>query len=59
MELLCPRCNGVAYRVPRLPLDRLISLVRPLHRYQCQSLACRWQWCQRGIAGSHRARSHA
>lgn len=37
----CPRCGGVAYRVPRRGIDRLTSLVRPVWRYNCQRLGCR------------------
>lgn len=30
-------------RVARRPIDRLLSLVRPMHRYQCSALECGWQ----------------
>lgn len=39
----CPRCRGRARRVPRRPIDRLISLISPRHRYHCQSRFCCWE----------------
>jgi len=30
-------------RVPRRPIDRLISLLHPVQRYQCTALECEWQ----------------
>jgi hypothetical protein len=30
-------------RVPRRFTDRLISLIRPLHRYRCHSIGCGWE----------------
>jgi len=30
-------------RIARRPFDRLLSLVRPVHRYQCIALECGWQ----------------
>lgn len=43
-EIHCPRCNAVAYRVRRRWVDRLASLFRPVHRFQCQDSRCRWAW---------------
>ena len=30
-------------RIARRPIDRLLSLVRPMYRYQCSALECGWQ----------------
>jgi len=30
-------------RIARRPFDRLLSVVRPVHRYQCIALECAWQ----------------
>ena len=30
-------------RIARRPLDRLLSIFRPVHRYQCIALECAWQ----------------
>jgi hypothetical protein len=42
MSRLCPQCGGAVYRIPRRFIDRLISLVRPVRRYQCVALECAW-----------------
>src|SRR5215813_3375353 len=39
----CPRCHGPAQRIPRRPIDRLLSRVFPRRRYRCESPACGWQ----------------
>jgi predicted RNA-binding Zn-ribbon protein involved in translation (DUF1610 family) len=39
----CPQCGDAVLRVPRRLVDRAISLIRPVHRYQCTSLECGWQ----------------
>ena len=39
----CPECAGVLVRTSRLPLDRLMSLFKPVHRYRCQDFACHWE----------------
>jgi len=41
--LHCPRCQGALVRVRRLPLDRLISLLFPRHRYRCITIGCGWE----------------
>jgi hypothetical protein len=41
---LCPRCGGVAYRMPRRWIDRLTSHFRPVWRYSCQRLGCRLEF---------------
>jgi hypothetical protein len=43
MSRPCPRCGNPAFRIPRRAFDRVISLVRPVQRYQCSALEC--QWC--------------
>ena len=43
MMRLCPACGEPLTRIPRRPVDRLLSLFRPVHRYQCTVLECEWQ----------------
>lgn len=44
IKLECPWCGGSSLeRVPRRPVDRLISLAWPQRRYRCQCLGCEWQ----------------
>lgn len=38
----CPACGGTLKRVPRNPVDRLISLGVPLRRYRCRVMGCGW-----------------
>jgi len=38
----CPRCYGSVMRVRRRYIDRLISVVVPVHRYHCISPSCGW-----------------
>jgi hypothetical protein len=40
---LCPCCGGPLVRIARRPADRLLSLFRPVNRYQCVVLECGWQ----------------
>lgn len=41
----CPKCSGPVIRVRRRYIDRLISLVTPVHRYRCHAkgLGCGWE----------------
>ncbi len=39
----CPRCHGALYRVRRSWTDRVISLVMPVRRYQCDHAGCHWE----------------
>jgi len=44
----CPRCHGSGWsanliRVKRRLIDRLVSLIWPLHRYRCRSMGCGWE----------------
>jgi hypothetical protein len=43
MARTCPRCGGPALRIRRRPIDRVLSLFRPVQRYQCIALECEWQ----------------
>jgi hypothetical protein len=43
VEVHCPRCRSVAYRVRRRWIDRLTSLFRPARRYRCQEFRCGWE----------------
>ena len=40
--LRCPRCNGAAYRIRRRLIDRIVSLLTPIHRYHCANY-CGWE----------------
>jgi hypothetical protein len=42
MDRKCPRCGGSVYRTKRRTVDHLLSLVRPVQRYQCIALECAW-----------------
>lgn len=39
----CPRCKGSVQRIHRHLLDRLKSLVRPVHRFECCDVECGWE----------------
>ena len=39
----CPECNSHAFRIPRRFADRVLSVVLPVRRYQCESHECRWE----------------
>jgi len=41
--LKCPLCGGALLRMPRRPVDRLASLVRPVCRYRCMAVHCQWE----------------
>lgn len=38
----CPACGGPLEREPRQRLERLISVVHPVHRYRCVMPSCGW-----------------
>jgi hypothetical protein len=40
---VCPKCRSGVNRVPRRFIDRLLSLVHPIHRYHCRSFVCGWE----------------
>ena len=40
---VCPACQSGLNRVPRRFIDRLLSIVYPVHRYHCRSFACNWE----------------
>jgi len=43
-ELLqCPLCQGRLSRIPRRPIDKLISRVSYRQRYRCASYTCGWE----------------
>jgi len=42
MSLCCPRCGANLIRIHRRPVDRLLSLFRPVRRYNCTQLECNW-----------------
>ena len=42
-DQLCPRCGGDLRRVPRRSMDRLISILVQVRRYECRSPNCQWQ----------------
>lgn len=39
----CPRCNGMATRVPRRFADLLASMFISVSRYRCRSKDCGWE----------------
>jgi len=39
----CPLCGVALLRMPRRPVDRLVSLVRPVSRYRCMAVQCQWE----------------
>ena len=39
----CPKCRNDLYRIPRRGIDRLKSIVRPVHRYHCHFFSCHWE----------------
>jgi uncharacterized protein with PIN domain len=41
----CPRCNGSVLRVRRRFVDRLVSLITPVHRFRCRAKGwgCDWE----------------
>ncbi|MFZ5511404.1 MAG: hypothetical protein ACOZCP_15270 [Pseudomonadota bacterium] len=39
----CPVCGGPVLRIRRRLVDRIISLLRPVARYRCQSARCQWE----------------
>jgi hypothetical protein len=39
----CPRCNRTAVRIRRRFIDRVLSLIYPVHRFQCISMHCGWK----------------
>lgn len=41
MDVSCPYCEAITYRVRRQLPDRVVSLYRPVRRYRC--MACGWE----------------
>jgi hypothetical protein len=42
--ICCPRCGDARLlRVRRRLVDRLLSLVRPVFRFRCESVECQWE----------------
>jgi predicted RNA-binding Zn-ribbon protein involved in translation (DUF1610 family) len=40
----CPKCgNADLSRIPRRPLDRVLSWVRPVYRFRCEDPSCGWE----------------
>jgi len=42
---VCPQCDGPVQRVRRRFIDRIVSLIRPVHRYRCsiKGWGCEWE----------------
>jgi hypothetical protein len=40
---VCPECRSSLNRVPRRFIDRVLSLIYPVHRYHCRSFVCNWE----------------
>jgi hypothetical protein len=54
----CPRCNLPLFRIPRRPLDFLVSIFAPVRRYGCQGMSCTWSGTLRyrtGLDSAHDA----
>ena len=41
--VICPKCDCRAFRITRRFIDRVVSVVLPVRRYQCESPDCRWE----------------
>lgn len=39
---LCPCCDAKLIRIPRRPVDRLLSLLAPVQRFRCTNFQCQW-----------------
>ena len=39
----CPICGSYTTRVHRRMIDRIASLIIPVHRYKCHNYQCQWQ----------------
>ncbi len=48
----CPQCGLPAARVRRRNIDRVLSLLKPVQRYECDAPDCGWAG-NLGIDGSH------
>jgi hypothetical protein len=42
MSRSCPQCGATLMRIHRRPIDRVVSLFKPLRRYRCTRLECEW-----------------
>lgn len=42
-DRICPRCDGVAYRVPRRFIDVLLGVFGHTHRFRCTTMGCTWE----------------
>jgi hypothetical protein len=43
IALRCIICDGPLRRIRRLPIDRVISVALPVHRYRCVDPSCCWE----------------
>ena len=41
-SIQCPYCSGYAKRIRRRKIDRWMSLIRPVVRFECQNNHCQW-----------------
>ena len=39
----CPKCGGKLGRIPRRPVDLLISAFTTIRRVRCQNVACQYE----------------
>jgi hypothetical protein len=39
----CPQCGQSLIRIRRRFIDRLTSIVQPVHRFRCRNHTCQWQ----------------
>lgn len=41
-KYICPCCDAKLIRIPRRPIDRLLSLFMPIQRFRCTRFQCQW-----------------
>lgn len=46
----CLRCGDALIRIPRRPIDRLLSVIAPLQRFRCPNFKCQFEGNLRVIA---------
>jgi hypothetical protein len=39
----CPLCAEQVIRIHRRPIDYLLSLFAPVHRFRCPEISCQWE----------------
>jgi hypothetical protein len=39
----CPACGDIVSRIPRRPIDRILSVFVSMRRYRCPNVLCVWE----------------